>query len=949
LSLRSLFILVYSFIFLLICFSQEVLLKPRKDALLKTYKEADSLYQAAEHIVTSPQYTEEKENELNKKALSAFEILIPLLKQGGPVYDSLSFHTFFKAGVVEHYFERRARAKSYYRQAIDLKTKLPTLPDSFLFRPWLYKGLVYYNEDLVDSAAWCFRNAEKISNNYPVSLNESERLYNNLGILYHETGNFSQARNYFEKAAAVLPASNPYYKQLLVTYKNNLASSLIQLEQYDKAEEIYQSNLSFDQNKNELRYNLATIKLNTGQYRQAIQFFNQVKYDTGKRVRVYAYTGLAYLDLGKNDSAALFFDKAAADNTIINKNRKNIPYGLSLKFKGDLLTTQKKYTEALLSYQQAVCQFYPGFTDTALSQNPARFSGVFSYINLFHALTAKGDALALLYKEQKDLLSLRSSLDAYRSAFRLADYVERTYNSDEARLFLNKIKYNSHSKPIDVCLQLYELTKDKAHLEEAYLFDQRNKASILSLNVQENEIRNKTGSQQPLFQREASLKAAITRLSLKAALLTDSLQLQMINTSTRDLEIQLDKLQGEINADPAYRDQEFIDRIPSVKTLQHMLDDHTALLSYHLSENELLILLITDRQLNYHRSTIDSDFFKQISSFKTSLHAITSGERFAGAAASSALYQTLIAPFDQQLSRVRRLIIIPDDELNYLPFEALQDTRKKYLVERFSVQYQYSTALLTQKDAFTKLSTLLAFAPFTSRGYQDPAGFSLSILPASKEEVMDLPGRIFTDSLASKSNFLQTANHNGIIHLATHASVDNEHPLRSFIAFYPGDTSGDYKLYAGEIYDMKLDSTQLIILSACETGSGQLVKGEGLMSLSRAFAYAGCPNIITSLWKAEDKTTAFITKKLHYYLGKGYTKDEALQHAKLDLLNSDAIDPRLKTPNYWAHLLFIGNYEPEKYSSRWWWIAVTIIVLSIAVFIVKKRREGYHKKFPPSR
>ena len=96
--------------------------------------------------------------------------------------------------------------------------------------------------------------------------------------------------------------------------------------------------------------------------------------------------------------------------------------------------------------------------------------------------------------------------------------------------------------------------------------------------------------------------------------------------------------------------------------------------------------------------------------------------------------------------------------------------------------------------------------------------------------------------------------------------MNNEKPAQSFITFYP--STPDYKLYAGEIADLKLDSTQLVILSACETGAGQLVKGEGLMSLSRAFAYAGCPNIITSLWKAEDRTTAYLTQQLHYYLEK---------------------------------------------------------------------------------
>jgi CHAT domain-containing protein len=118
-------------------------------------------------------------------------------------------------------------------------------------------------------------------------------------------------------------------------------------------------------------------------------------------------------------------------------------------------------------------------------------------------------------------------------------------------------------------------------------------------------------------------------------------------------------------------------------------------------------------------------------------------------------------------------------------------------------------------------------------------------------------------------------------------------------------------------------------LSASETGTGKLVKGEGLMSLSRAFAYAGCPNIITSLWKAEDKTTAFITRRLHHYLEKGFPKDKALQQAKLDMLRSDDTDPRYKTPNYWAHLVFIGNYEPLQRRNNWWWIALTIIVAAI--------------------
>ena len=229
----------------------------------------------------------------------------------------------------------------------------------------------------------------------------------------------------------------------------------------------------------------------------------------------------------------------------------------------------------------------------------------------------------------------------------------------------------------------------------------------------------------------------------------------------------------------------------------------------------------------------------------------------------------------------------------------------------------------------------MSFAPFSTQVYKDSSGNTLSRLPASREEISNLEGKAFIDSAATKANFLQSVNHFSIVHLATHASVDNEDPSRSFIAFYPN--TSDYKLYAQEIYNLNLDSTQLVILSACETGAGKLIKGEGLMSLSRAFAYAGCPNIITSLWKAEDNTTAFITQRLHYYLDKKFTKDKALQQAKLDLLNNKEIDPRFKSPEYWAHLIFIGNYEPRQDSSNWWWVATIILIGALVYKLVKRK------------
>ena len=908
---------------------------------LRRYAEADDYYHQAEQFSLSANYnskTEDREKEMNRHALNIFQKILPDIEKDGN--DSLTFHCYYKIGTLQHYFENLIGALEAYNSALRLKAKLPSLPNSFLFRLHLFIGGIQYSRNLFDSAFLNYKKAEEITSHYPGKLGDVNRLYNTLGAMYHETGNYRQAKNYFEKAIELLNPGEPSYADLLVNYKINLAATLTRLEEFAGASALYQRILPLRIHTNDILHNIGTVNLKMGNSSKAIQFFKRVRYANIGEIRLLNDIGQAYDSLQLFDSARHYYRLAVQENQKWNGQKKNVQAGLTLKYIGDELKRENKSREALEYYQRSLLQFSDDFHSSDIFQNPDRFSGVFSYINLFYVLTAKAAAFELLYRQQKNLEFLEASLDAYRSAFSLAGYVERTYDSDEARLFLNKIKYSAHSKPIDVSLLLYHLTQKRSWLEETYYFDQRNKASILSLNVQENEWKNKNVSADELFTRQGSLRSAITRLSLKKSQLTDSTALQSTNASIRDLEIELGKVQDKIGKDPVYREKQFSEYIPAVNELQEKLDHQTAILSYHLSGKELLTLLITDNKFDSFLSPLSFDFFDRINSLKSSLHNTSPEQRFNGAATSSALYNILISPLEPSLLQIGRLIIIPDDELNYLPFEALRDVKGKYLVERFSIQYQYSTALLGKGGQQEKAAGILAFAPFVSGGFTDSSGNILSPLPASKEEVSKIKGKIYTDSAALKPYFLNSANHYGIIHLATHASVDNGSPLRSFITFYPVEKKrpDDYRLYAQEIYNMNLDSTQLIILSACETGAGQLVKGEGLMSLARAFAYAGCPNIITSLWKAEDRTTAFITQRLHHYLSIGYQKDKALQQAKIDLLHNNEIDPRFKTPNYWAHLLFIGQYEPERQSSGKWRKVIAVIIVAAIYFFYRRKK-----------
>jgi CHAT domain-containing protein len=914
---------------LIIGLSQSFTQAKNRGKLLEQYQQADRLYREGEEIVNRKDYTEEKEEQLNKDALASFKNLKTELEKTDPSFDSLSFFINFKIGVLEHYFDNLLEAKKSYSKAIELKSKLSVLPDSFLFKPYLYLGIILYNENLFDSSLNVYKKAEQIAQRSSAPLAETERLYNTLGALYYEIGNYRQAKNYTEKSLSVIPRSNPYYKQLVVNYKINIASILTKLEDFDEANRIYQEILPSNINRDVILHNTGVINLKLGAINKALNYFRQVNYTDNRKNRLYNDMAIAYMNIHKNDSAKIFLLKA---DTADHSSAKSVTKGQTNQSWGDLYVSENNFNEALKKYQSAISNYYPAYNETDINKNPTEFSGVFSYINLFNTLTAKAEAFENLYKQQTNISYLKSSLDAYKSAFKLADYVEKSYDSDEARLFLNRIKYGVHSKPIDLSLTLYEQTKDESFLEQAWQFDQMNKASILSFNIYENELRNKDGLKEDMS-REKIIRSAITRLSLKAAKENNAEDLKTISNAIRDYEIELGKMQDKISA--TNKNKNVKPAIPSVKWLQkELLDKKTAVLSYHLSENELLILCFTKTDLSYKKITIDQSFYSTIDSFIRALHNVSNENKYEAMSLSERLHSWLIKPVSEFLTDHDRLIIIPDDELNYIPFEALQDSTGNYLVQNFSIQYQYSASLLEKKKRKTATDGILSFAPFANSGNNK--------LAHSADEIKDLQGQSFIDEKATKENFLKNTNKFSVIHLATHAKVNDNIPSQSYIAFANNkDDSSSSLLYAQEIYDLSLDSTKLVILSACETGTGQLVHGEGMMSLSRAFAYAGCPDIVTSLWKAEDKTTAFLTRRLHYYLDNKKTTDQALHLAKLDLLNSTEIDERLKTPNYWAHIIFIGEYEKSSSSFFKWGFVIPVLFLAgIAFyFITQKRRK----------
>ncbi len=867
------------------------------------------------------------------EALSSFFKVIAILEKSG-ADDAFLLKTYVTTGVYLQVLSRDKEAIVTFKKAFTLKSKLSALKDSVLFEPLVYCGNSYYRLDKLDSAEYFYRKAEVVAEKYP-AVNQVERLHNTLGVMAYATGNYNKSITYYEKAASTLQAHATPDNLLLVTYKNNLALAYRRLKRYPEALTIYKTLLPYNIEKNKLLHNIGSVYLAMGQSGQAIGFLKQVHYEN---IKLYNDLGRASYMQNDYGQALNYLTQAAALNTKTSGNHKSADYGITLKYTGDVWLQKQQPGKSLTFYQQAIENLLFDFSKPDIYTNPADFNSAFNTVELMDALLAKAAAFNMLYKKSGSIKSLDAALQTYTAFYKLADHVARFYETDEARLVISDKKYASHLQPIDICLQLYGLTKNRKYMEQAFVFDEENKANTLSIYLEESKLKTNSGVPAALLIQESHLKENITRTSLKAAGVTDSVTLTKLKTSINDDAIRLIKVQQKIEARTGIGRNKFNMQIINIEALRQVIPKKSAVLSYHVGDRRIICFVITGSNFNFFVTPVTPGFPASIKTIYQQAQIRDGGNSRQLKTVAQYLYRQLLQPAAAYLDGVKQLVIIPDDQLNYLPFEILTNDKGESLLNNYSIAYNYSCAILKNGSGVKGAATegALGMAPFDEK-----ANAEWAQLPASAQEIKALGGTELFGMKATKQAFVTEVHNYGLIHLATHAYANDRKPDSSFIVFYPGTQSAiNYKLYQPEIYNLKLDKTRLVVLSACESGVGELVKGEGLMSLSRAFSYAGCDNIITSMWKADDLSTAYISGRLHRYLQKGYTIAEALRQARLDYLNDDAISPAKKTPGYWAHLRLIGGFEKPEQSYTWliWLLAIFSAGITTAITIKNRDR-----------
>ncbi|WP_431215420.1 CHAT domain-containing protein [Puia sp. P3] len=811
-----------------------------------------------------------------------------------------------------------------------------SLPDTLLFQPYLYSGSCHYDLYDLDSSLHFYKVCESILERHP-GLKESERLYNKIGVLYYETGDYLRSIYYFGKALDIVLSSNPGDSYLAVNYRNNIANSWLRLRKYDEAINALQQLLPYRLYRQQLLNNLGTAFLEKGRPSTAIDYFRKAGYQTPF---MYMSLARAWMGLGQYDSAEVWLKRSISYYDRSNKKNKNEDLGIANKLYGDLLVARGLPGKAIGCYQNAVIQLDKDFNDTRPEANPSAFPGLHSYAPLFEALVGKARAMLAAGR-----VGGNASVGAYRtyeSALTLLSTVARGYYSDEARLFLLEKANGAYQEAIDLGYKLYCDTGDTLWLESIFNYAEECKAAVLQTRLGEPGIDVLTAQARTLAIDLRKKKAEATRIGLQLSASTEENNRDFIASQLRETELAISRLQEKLEGFPEYRTRLFQRKRLLLRDVKvAMAAKKGALLSYFTGAGKLYCFYVTGRSAGCITAPWDDSLVTRVKTLAAALHN-ENNDRVTQAELATDIAARILGPVFGIIKDFPRLVIAPYNEIGYIPFEILPVSGGNLLVSKFAVSYCYSANFLTTSDKKPLTDyRVLALAPFGDGVSGD------QLLPRSAEEVKDLPGEVLTGRQANKNAFLAKISNYPILHLATHAIADDSDARRSYIAFYgSGKADSASLLFEPEISQLSLGSSPLVILSACETGKGRLINGEGIISLSRAFMSAGSNSVITSLWKADDAATSYIARRIHFYLKNGADKDRSLQLAKIDYLKDPKIEQRYKEPRYWAHLVIFGDTSAVTERPRKIWAVLLIPAYALCViFLILYRRKRRRRPF----
>lgn len=568
---------------------------------------------------------------------------------------------------------------------------------------------------------------------------------------------------------------------------------------------------------------------------------------------------------------------------------------------------------------------------------------------------ASGQALAKMGDLEEARRELEQALDTVESL-----RVEPASLDLRASYFASRQEY--WDTYIDVLMRMHELNPSGGFDALAFQAAERRRARSLLDALAETQGEIQGGADPQILGEIQSVQQAINatdrkRLELASQGESES-DTREIERHQRALLARLDTLRAEMRS-RSPRFTELTDPQPLNEEVvrDRLLDPGTLLLVYSLGETRSVLWAVGNGKLKSYilpdRSSIEA-LASQVHDLlpRTSREAQARRKR-----AAEALSDLVLGPVAESLWRYARILVVADGALQQIPFATLPDPgaerakseERLLLIEGHEIVHLPSVSVLAtlrkkargRKPGEQLRVAVIAdpvFSAGDSRvtgeekgGTQIPSDLARSarnvglngferlahtrgeaeaiLKTVEKRKGKSLPAFDFEAVRELMADdFVRDAH---ILHIATHSLLDAEQPELSGIVFSLVDAQGrprDGFLRLHEIYNLSLNA-DLVVLSACQTGAGKELRGEGLMGITRGFMYAGAPRVVVSLWKVDDRSTAELMKRFyHYFLEEGQPPAAALRSAQLSMLR----DPEWSEPWHWGGFIYQGDYRARR-------------------------------------
>lgn len=890
------------------------------------------------------------------EAVELFKKSAHIAEQYYPAGDIRLAPSYHNLGLMSMEIEQYDEAIFWINKALELRRQKLVPNDPLLAGTVNVLGNIYYELQVFDAAEQCFKEAEQIYKQHPDRQHDMAIIYMNLGNLTADLGDYERSIQYYRQSLLLRQALFPAVHNRIARCHYLLADVYQKTFRYEEAEAAYLEAIYQFEHVEFIDSALlasayeyyASLLAITDRAEQAIQYQNkcmQIRQAQEWSSAKYLATGYhtmseLYYNIGDYATCLKVNDQALALLREFYKTELNSFTIESTALRAKALIRIDRMEEAI-----AVCSELLHLITT--SDHPIKEKHYF--IRQLYA--ARAWAEFKLAQKKKDKLLLTKSLQDYDTFERLLLADRYNYTRPHTQAFHFRLTREVFEQAIEAYTYAFEWHQTPSYLERAFYFSEQARALLLRQSAQQALAWKSAEVPIPLLTVERDILSGI---QINERLRDESLNEQYADEADvaeqaaylSRLQNQIDSLYQELdeiqdlfkNEYPEYYARKYELQVSDLTYIQQqLLKPGQLILEYFVGEQHIYAFQITQESLRVTRIAKDfpleswvADMRLGLTSFHSDPALAMEYEAMAKRYTESAkkLYDKLIAA--PGISLPEKIIVIPDQQLNYLPFDVLLSeaptqpvnwSQHAYLIKKHDFSYAFSATMLRfmlqpispqESDSY-----FVGFAPVydgdtsalsAQYGHLDEMRRHLRPLPWSGEELFRIAkimdGKAFYGEAATTMTFFEQAEQAFILHLATHAQADDQVGDRSFMAF---SGVGEYTfILAKDIYALHLHAG-LVTLSACETGFGELQDGEGVISLSRAFAYAGAQSVVASLWSVSDAKTKDLMLRFYQYLRKGWPKDQALRQAKLDLLAQ--YKGQAAHPFFWAGFVAFGNME----------------------------------------